>query len=161
MSIFACIYGFFHCSCTEKLSPCTVRMTQDIWSMLCPECLSNVRYLIPPDTQNTQWKTGGKRMRDAGMAHNVWICSRNSPCQVIRVSKCRDRLWQFNTAPDGMKSFPPSLWLQAWHSIDTFTHTHTHTNTNTRRWTLPSHWNLSGKSICPKTTGIGCSLFSN
>lgn len=51
------------------------------------------------------------------------------PVICVRLSECRDQLWQFYTAPDGKQSFPPSHWLQAWHSIETFTQVHTHTHT--------------------------------
>lgn len=126
MSIFACIYGFFHCSCTENSvhAPFAWQWTH-AWSNVC--------YLKPPHLVThrirNEIKKKKKGMWDAGMVHGFGFAQEIPPVICVRLSKCRDRLWQFYTAPDGKQSFPPSHWLQAWHSIETFTQVHTNTHT--------------------------------
>ncbi len=123
--------------------------------------LSNVCYLIPPHLVTHRICNELQKKRHVRCWHGTRHLDllKKFPVICVRLSKSRDRLWQFYTAPDGKQSIPPSHWLQAWHSIETFTQKHTNTHTHT--WTLPSHWNRSGKSICPKTIGIGFTLFSN
>lgn len=142
MSIFACIYGFFHCSCTENSvhAPFAWQWTH-AWSNVC--------YLKPPHLVThrirNEIKKKKKGMWDAGMVHGFGFAQEIPPVICVRLSKCRDLLWQFYTAPDGKQSFPPSHWLQAWHSIETlhkYTQTHTHAYMNT---SIPSEplWQIN------------------
>lgn len=109
--------------------------------------LSNVRYLKPPHLVTHRIRNEIQKKKntwDAGMVHGFGFAQEIPPVICVRLSKCRDRLWQFYTAPDGKQSFPPSHWLQAWHSIETFTqvHTNTHTYMNT---SIPSEplWQIN------------------
>lgn len=125
--------------------------------------LSNVCYLIPPHLvthriRNELLKKKG--MWDAGMAQGIWICSRNSPCHLCEtLQKQRPALTVLHCTR--WQAILPTVTLAPGMAQHRNIHTNTHKHTHTHTWILPSHWNRSGKSICPKTTGIGFALFSN
>lgn len=108
----------------RKLSSCTIRMTVNTRSMFW------VMYVI--QDHRISWHTGyatnyrKKKICEMLAWHKAFGFSQEiSPVICVKLSKNRDRLWQIYTAPDGKQSFPPSHWLQAWHSIETFTQIHT------------------------------------
>lgn len=133
---------------------------------------SNVCYLIPLHlvthricNENTEEEKNHKTWKIKACEMLAWhmafgFAKEIPPVICVRLSECRDQLWQFYTAPDGKQSFPPSHWLQAWHSIETFTQVHTHAHTHIYvNTSIPSEplWQIN----MPKTTGIGFALFSN
>lgn len=97
--------------------------------------LSNVCYLIPPHLVTHRIRNVLQKKKACEMLawHKAFgFAQEIPPVTCVRLSKSRDRLWQFYTAPDGKQSFPSSHWLQAWHSIETFTQIHTNTHTRIR-----------------------------
>lgn len=129
MSIFACIYGF---------SIAVVQKTQFMHYSHDSEhkehALSNVCYSIPLHLSHAPLHVihricnelqKKKPCEMLAWHKEFWFSQEIPPVICMRLSKNRDRLWQFYTAPDGKQSFPPSHWLQAWHSIETFTQIHT------------------------------------
>ncbi len=129
MSIFACIYGF---------SIAVVQKTQFMHYSHDSEhkehALSNVCYSIPLHLSHAPLHVihricnelqKKKPCEMLAWHKEFWFSQEIPPVICVRLSKNRDRLWQFYTAPDGKQSFPPSHWLQAWHSIETFTQIHT------------------------------------
>ncbi len=114
----------------RKLSSCTIRMTVNTRSMLW--VMYVIQYHCIYHMHHCMWYTGyamnyrKKKPCEMLAWHKEFGFSQEIPPVIcVRLSKNRDRLWQFYTAPDGKQSFPPSHWLQAWHSIETFTQIHT------------------------------------
>lgn len=124
MSIFACIYGFFHCSCTEN--SVYVHDTRRVQN-----ASSNRRYLIP-----SYLRMVGGSMRDAGMAHDVWICSRNSLCHLYKTLRIqRPALTVLHCTR--WQEILPTVPLAPGMAQHPNVHTDTHKHTGVRKHTHP------------------------